>query len=286
MKNIVLVDTSYMSFYRFFATLRWYQFANKDDFRKTKEIENYDWSQNKVFMEKYNKMFLESIEKLLKKKVINESIIVFCCDSQRGTLWRKELYEDYKEGRVDLSIKNNFKPVFKHTYRKLIPKIIKENKYPMFMFKLNKIEADDIIAILSKEIVNEYSKSQIIIISSDDDFTQLLNKNVKIIDFKKKKFKENNKEESKKLLLKKIILGDCSDNIPSVLPKDRKKLSLKRRKLILEDSDELEIFLKENDEYKKQFEINRKLIDFNYIPKIIKDKIKKKIDINDLIIVD
>ena len=123
MKNIILVDTSYMSFYRFFAILRWYQFAHKDDFKKTKEIDNYDWSENKVFMEKYKKMFLESIEKLLKKKIISNSIIVFCCDSQRGKLWRKDLYPEYKEGRIDMSIKNNFKSVFKYTFKKLIPNI-------------------------------------------------------------------------------------------------------------------------------------------------------------------
>ena len=107
MKNIILVDTSYMAFYRFFAILKWYQFANKEDFKKTKEIDNYDWSENETFMKKYKKMFLESIEKLLKKKLLKKSVIVFCCDSQRGKLWRKELYNDYKEGRVDLGIKNN-----------------------------------------------------------------------------------------------------------------------------------------------------------------------------------
>ena len=283
MKTVVLIDTSYMSFYRFFATLRWYQFAHKDDYKKTQEIENYDWSNNIVFTEKYNKMFLESIEKTLKSKIMKNAILVFCCDSQRGTLWRKDIYSEYKEGRVDLSIKNNFKSVFKYTYKKLIPKIIKTQKYPTFMFKLNKIEADDIIAIISKELVRLNNKIDIIIISSDDDFTQLLNKNIKIIDLKKK-LKEHTEEESKKLLFQKILVGDCSDNIPSVLPKDRKKLSLKRRKLILESKDELLNFLKENPDLKKQFETNQQLIDFNYIPKDIIKKIKKKVTIKDLII--
>ena len=283
MKKIILVDTSYMSFYRFFATLRWYQFAHKEDYKATQEIDNYDWSNNKTFTEKYNKMFLESIEKILKKKIMNDSIIVFCCDSQRGTLWRKKLYDDYKEGRVDLSIKNNFKSVFKYTFKKLIPKIIKQSKYPTYMFKLNKIEADDLIAIISRELIKLNSDVEVIIISSDDDFTQLLNKNIKIIDFKKKKFVENDKEKSKKLLYQKILLGDCSDNIPSVLPKDRKKLSLKRRKIILDNPDELDLFLDENKELKKQFNINQQLIDFNFIPDPIINKIKKTIPIKELL---
>lgn len=227
---------------------------------------------------------IEERIKILKKKIIKNSILVFCCDSQRGTLWRKKLYNDYKEGRVDLSIKNNFKSVFKYTFKKLIPKIIKEAKYPSYMFKLNKIEADDLIAIISKELIRKKKNMDIIIISSDDDFTQLLNKNIKIIDFKKKVFNQNEEKQSKLLLYKKILLGDCSDNIPSVLPKDRKILSLKRRKKILEDHKELTLFLNENPQYLKQYEINKKLIDFNYMPNNIIKKIKEKIPIKELLI--
>ena len=34
MKNIILVDTSYTNFHRFYATLRWYSFAHKDEYKK------------------------------------------------------------------------------------------------------------------------------------------------------------------------------------------------------------------------------------------------------------
>ena len=272
-----------MSFYRFFATLRWYQFAHKTDYKKTQEIKNYDWADNKVFTQMYNKMFLESIEKTLKKKMMKDSLLVFCCDSQRGQLWRKQIYPEYKEGRVDLSLKNNFKSVFKYTYKKLIPKIIKEQKYPTFMFKLNKIEADDLIAIISKELINKYKEVDVTIISSDDDFTQLLNKNIKIINFKKKIYKEMKQIESNKLLYQKILTGDCSDNIPSVLSKDRKILSLKKRKELLEDFSKLESYLNSNPNAREQYKINQKLIDFNFIPKVIVDKVKEKINISELL---
>ena len=39
MKNIILVDTSYTNFHRFYATLRWYSFAHKDEY-KEKIIKN------------------------------------------------------------------------------------------------------------------------------------------------------------------------------------------------------------------------------------------------------
>jgi len=288
MKKVVLIDTSYMAFYRFFAVLRWYQFAHKEDYKKTQEIKNYDWANNKTFTSKYNKMFLESIEKILKKKTLKDSILVFCCDSQRKDLWRKKIFSEYKDGRVDLSEKNNFKTVFKYTYKKLIPKIIKQNVYPTFMFKLNKLEADDLIAIISKELIKKNEDIDIIIISGDDDFTQLLNKNIKIIDFRNKKYKEMTQKESKKLLYQKILKGDCSDNIPSIFPKDRKLISLKKRNEILDDTNSLEPFLNSNPEIKeqikKQFKINQKLIDFNFIPKKIVNKVLELIDINELMI--
>lgn len=286
MKKVILVDTSYMAFYRFFAVLRWYQFAHKDDYKKTQEIKNYDWANNKVFTQMYNKMFLESIEKIIKMKTMKESLLVFCCDSQRGTLWRKKIYPEYKEGRVDLSKKNNFKTVFKYTYKKLIPKIIKEKKYPTFMFKLNKLEADDLIAIISKELIKMNKNIDITIISGDDDFTQLLNKNIKIIDFKKKKFREMTQKESQQLLYQKILKGDCSDNIPTILIKNRKVLSLQKRKELLENEKELETYLKENPELRDQYIINQKLIDFNYIPESITKRVTEIIDVKDLIMSD
>jgi len=34
MNNIILVDTSYTNFHRFYATLRWYSFANKEEYKE------------------------------------------------------------------------------------------------------------------------------------------------------------------------------------------------------------------------------------------------------------
>ena len=63
--NFILVDASYTSFYRFFATLRWMSMANKEIYKEYKDDCNYDWSQNKIFFEKYKKMYLESIKSLV-----------------------------------------------------------------------------------------------------------------------------------------------------------------------------------------------------------------------------
>ncbi len=114
-KSLILVDTSYTSFYRFFATIRWYSFVFHEEFKDLKSDNNYEWSKNKVFMTKYEKMYLDSIIKLVKKNVFDNSNIIFCMDSPKKTLWRTQLQCDYKGNRTDLSLKYNFKHVFDYT---------------------------------------------------------------------------------------------------------------------------------------------------------------------------
>ena len=67
--NILLVDTSYTTFHRFFATIRWFSFANKDVFKEHKDDNKFDWSLEPTFIEKYTKMYLESIINLVSKKI-------------------------------------------------------------------------------------------------------------------------------------------------------------------------------------------------------------------------
>ena len=84
--TMILVDASYTSFYRFFATIRWYSFAFPEEFKELKASPSYDWFTNKVFIEKYEKMYLESIIKLVKKKIFDNSKIIFCMDSPKQHL--------------------------------------------------------------------------------------------------------------------------------------------------------------------------------------------------------
>jgi 5'-3' exonuclease len=258
--NIVLVDTSYTSFYRFFATLRWYTFAHSEEYKKTKEIENYDWIENKIFLEKYEKMYHDSIIKLLKKKIYNNSKIIFCMDSPKEKLWRTQIYCDYKSDRMDLSIKNNYKSVFEYTYNTIIPNLIKNNQN-IYSIRVNKIEADDIIAIISNYMKNK--KETVYIISGDEDFLQLGRDNLIFLNYKSKKPLILTEEEAQQALLKKIIFGDNSDCIKSIIPKGKR---INKKKLL--DNKELLIdFLENNEESKNIFNFNKKLIDFNFIPK-------------------
>ena len=271
MNNLILVDASYTSFYRFFATLRWFSMNQPDFYKEKKSDATYDWSENKIFIEKYEKMYLESIVKLISKKEFNNSKILFCLDSPKETIWRSKLVDDYKGDRVDLTLKNNFKPTFKLTYDHIIPNLIKTYPDKIYSLRIEKLEADDIIAIVCKhyEKVNENLK--IVLVSGDQDFLQLGRDNLFFINYKTKKHIQLTREEAKEALKQKVLNGDCSDNICSIFPKDKKILSLKMKKEILSDDSKLEKYLNDFPEIKKRYELNQKLINFDYIPeKLVK----------------
>ena len=105
--NVLLIDSSYTSFYRFFATKTWYSMAHKDDYKVVKDIKDYNWVENKTFIEKYEKMYLDSIKKIVIK--YSKTVLLFCCDS--SAIWRNDETCGYKDGRQ--SVKNNFKQFLK-----------------------------------------------------------------------------------------------------------------------------------------------------------------------------
>jgi 5'-3' exonuclease len=237
-KPLILVDTSYTSFYRFFATIRWFSFAYPEEFKELKLNNKYDWSKNEIFISKYEKMYLESIVKLVKKKIFANSNIIFCMDTPKEKLWRMEIQDNYKSGRCDLSLKHNFKTTFDYTYELMIPKIIEQNKN-IFKLRMDEVEADDIIACISMHLNNENPVQQVYLVSGDEDFLQLGRENLIFVNYKKKKPFVLSKIEAKKCLNNKIINGDPSDCIPSIFPKGKRI----NKKEILESDYKLKEYL-------------------------------------------
>lgn len=185
-------------------------------------------------------------------------------DSPKETLWRTQLQCDYKGDRADLSLKHNFKPVFEYTYSTMIPNFITNHKN-IYSLRVEKMEADDLIAIISMHM-----KEQLIyLVSGDEDFLQLGRDNIIFVNYKAKKPFKLTEEEAKKALRIKFILGDSSDCIPSIFPKGVRS----KKKEILESDEKLEEYLNSNPDARKQFEFNKKMIDFKNIPKTLATKV-------------
>lgn len=156
-----------------------------------------------------------------------DNTVVFAIDSSS---WRYQYYTDYKAGRD----KNQKEEVDKVAYRRAIDEVCGELlSHGIGSAKVDKAEADDIIAVMSQTIADKFGN--IIIWSVDKDFNQLIDKpNVvrynsvtKTVFVPKNcdatlvsKFDDNVERkvvDHTVSILSKIISGDKSDNIPSIL---------------------------------------------------------------------
>lgn len=251
MNSYLLIDTSYMVFYRYYAIRSWYKRAYPD---------SPDLDEN-IIKQKFQERFIKGIEELSKKYKTPYNNIFFCCDCPQKEIWRKEIYPEYKNNRKDdPDVSKAFTIFFEKIYTLIQEKNIK-------IFRCEHAEADDIAAIITKELQQE---NKITIITSDQDYLQLLNDNTQIFNLSKKKnnLKDKSLGDSHLDLQVKIIIGDKSDNISGCFPRCGQKTALKYIK-----ENKLESLFIKYPGSKNKYEINKKLIDFNYIP----DNIKKNI---------
>ena len=256
---ILFIDMSYYIFYRFFALSSWYKRSQED----VLDVENI--LDNKIFMEKYHKLFIENIKKIQKKYKLKNALIIFAKDCRRYNIWRNEYYSEYKQNRDDKKRSFN-SDIFIYTYDKIEPDLKKLN---IKILEAANAEGDDIIAILKNNYRNKNSEQPIYIITNDHDYLQLFDNNTYIYNLQGINLRTKSRGEKIDLKLK-ILQGDISDNITSIF---NKKMSLKKILEMINDNDILEKFLKENEEANELYKRNKLLIDFNMIPEKIKNNI-------------
>jgi len=275
-KPVLLIDMGYMCFYRFNASKTWYRFSHPEEM---KENPTPKWISVDDFVDKYETMFHKTLSDLVKTYNVPWCNLILCKDCSRKDIWRNSIFSDYKATREASHIKSGFdgQDIFKYTHNTLIPKY--KELYNFNYLSVDNAEADDIIAICSSFLVNKYN-SKIYIVTSDSDYTQLLNNNIKIVDMK---MKERICSEPKKDLWKKILSGDKSDNIPAcyinqnvIFPNKNTRFVKCTPKIILSLMEiDNWITLLETNIRDEQHILNQKLIDFNYIPKHIKENTLK-----------
>ena len=262
----IFIDGSYFCFYRYHSLLTWWKNAFPDQLGVLQNpIENNN------FVEKFKKTFSESINKIPKNLNINKNIrpiMVVGKDCKRENIWRNELFKDYKATRDNNGFMGG--PFFKMAYddNLFIESGVKA------ILKHPTLEADDCIAITVKHLLNKYANCTIYIITSDKDYLQLAEPRVHLYNLAFKKLTEQKSctGSPDKDLFCKILTGDTSDNIPAVFPKCGPKTALK----YFENRELLENKLNESIQYRKQYELNRQIIDFNYIPKDLIDAFLQK----------
>ncbi len=266
-KTIIFIDLSYYIFYRWFAIYNWYKLSQQT----SPDIDNIFEESGIVFMEKYNKLFWESITKFIKKHKLKDPNIVFARDCPRCNIWRHKIHSSYKDGREE-KLRNFNNKIFPHVYKNILPKLIKEQNVQLF--SVDNAEADDVIGILKHKIRREHPDLEIYIITNDHDYLQLIDNKTHIFNLKGFDLSKKSKGSAKIDLLLKIIKGDVSDNIDGIF---EKKISEKNAMKYVLDEKLLNEYLNSNELAKKKFENNKKLIDFTCIPEDIKNNIEKLI---------
>jgi 5'-3' exonuclease len=260
--TFIFVDGSYYCFHRYYSLLNWWKNAHPDE-------KMDDPLQNTTFVEKFKKTFIETLQQIPKKLKINKlknkpkinPIMIVGRDCKRANIWRNDIYDKYKATR-DISAENGFMggPFFKMAYD---DQLFQQGGAQEILYH-SKLEADDCIAISVKNLLQKYPDCTIYIITSDNDYLQLVRENVHIYNLAFKNLKDSkvftgNPEKDLKL---KIIMGDTSDNIPSVFPKCGIKTAMK----CIEDPEFFKKKMANNDAYYKQYALNETLVSFDKIP--------------------
>lgn len=260
-KSIIIIDQSYYIFNRYFATLNWFRRQNEDV-----EIDYDNLTGNDEFILAFFRHFENDVKKILKKYKTTSHNIILCNDCNRSEIWRNEIYKEYKEGRgkksnFDSKIFTLFKTyVCNHGYN---------------YCELENLEADDIAYLLQEKIREEFKGTNIIIITNDNDYLQMYNERVLIINMQFKDLSLRIKHNPKYELEYKIIFGDKSDNIPKIQMGLRSDQALK---IAMMDDENRNKYLIEN-ELMSKYLLNKKLVDLREIPSYFVIKFNEKYNI-------
>lgn len=218
--------------------------------------------------------FFKSLHMYLTRFEPDDVVITF--DNGHSPV-RMELLPNYKGHRKNISV--DYESL--QNQKAIIMKILGMLRIPYIFDKRNKTqyEGDDFLAYL---VINTYRAEKVILVSSDKDFNQLLNKNVRILNPRKDETirVDNCKElfgyHSHETVQYLAMVGDTSDDIPGF-----NGIGPVKARKILDEYGTIYKFLeaKPNKEYQEAWDRNRKLIDlFWFVGNVPLDKmpIKRK----------
>jgi 5'-3' exonuclease len=249
-KKLLLIDFSYYYIHRYFALMSWFNIS-KTDYNE------------KLLLEKFEKLMIENVKKFAKKTKCELKNTILVSDCKRSTIWRLEQCIDYKANRELCQIKQPINPkIYSIIDDKIIPTL---KSLDVQYIGFDKLEADDIISVIARNTSNEK-----VIITNDNDYLQLLDDKTTILNATFKDLSSRSLGCPKKDLLMKILVGDTSDNISSIVTKSTAKT------LIEMTNDNLEEYLVKHNLIDK-FNFNKNLIDMNNIPEEYKNLIKNSI---------
>ena len=216
--------------------------------------------------DKLRPMIINSIRNYQKKYAGDYGEIVLCTDAANP--WRREFFPNYKANRKKLRDEDDKDWGVIFNTLQIIKDELRDN-FPYRYMYVENCEADDIIAVLSKHITED-----ILIISGDKDFQQLQSLE-NVIQWSPNLNKQVVCQDPSLFLKEHILTGDKSDGIPNILSSDDCMVEgIRQTPLRKPIKDKyLRISIENDDKYYRNYLRNQTLIDFDFIPKDIEDRI-------------
>lgn len=242
---------------------------------------------NDVNMDMMRHVALNSIKFNIKKFSKQYPITVIARDNGENGYWRRDIAPYYKKHRKAKHEEEKDAGGWDwdniYTCLNTIYYEIKEN-FPYICIDVDKAEADDIIGVLSKKFG---PVRDVLVISSDGDFTQLHGYGIRQWSPMMKKWVKCKHGSPRRDLLMKIIAGDQKDTIANIKSKadyhlvrekgDRApSISQKFLAPLLEAKDPKTLL---EGDLLKRYEENEKLLDLNLIPANIEQQILEQFEV-------
>lgn len=230
----IIIDGSFFCYNRFFSL-------------QSKKNTNINVNSNPEFVKT---SFIEKLHQLPHKLNIHnvKPILIVGKDCPRKDIWRHDIYKHYKTSRKQIA---DIRPFINMVYNDKLFEKAGTSKILMHP----RLEADDCIALYARHLIGLYPMCKIYIVTEDKDYIQLSGPQIKIINLECKEITEYE-------LQLKILMGDKSDNIPSVFP----KCGFKTAQKCIQDPEYFKLKMGNIKQYYDQYKLNNILINFAHIP--------------------
>lgn len=263
----LLVDTSYLIFFRYYALLSWYRRAYPPTTTAPASAPASApaavaaaaaaaAATCPLFRKKLLKRVDDTLRLLARLHAPDRT--VFCFDGLNN--WRKQYYAEYKSTRVHTDA---LRALFAACVHRIRDEFCARADAPSVLaLEHAELEADDIVHFLTRRLIPKTADSaeaaRITIVASDHDYIPLLElPGVSIVDLKQKPVQCPRSIPLAHFLLVKILAGDKSDNIPPIFPGCGPKTALR----LAVDPERLRRKLEESEAWRRNYERNAMLID-------------------------
>ena len=215
--------------------------------------------------EEYGRHLILNSLIFLRKKLKDYKFII----ANDSYSWRRDVFPYYKANRREIVSKDPINWKLIHTVIRNVSEELK-TLLGWCCISLHGCEADDIIAILCKHLVND----EIVIVSRDKDLYQLTKyKHVRQYNPFDQKFVKMDLPPQSYLNVQ-IATGDTGDGVPNMLSADDCFVAKKRQKPLRKNK--IAHYLEQvgtDEEITKYYRRNQQLIDLDFIPEHLVDNV-------------